>query len=64
MLSSFVLDTINGKPWDLSDVQALEGYRNYYKSIEGEAIDKLVSHVGDKYKVDIVKMIKDQIRGA
>lgn len=62
MLSSFVLDTINGKTWDIGDIQALEGYRNYYKSVEGEAIDGLVKHVGDKYSVDIVKMIKDQLR--
>lgn len=63
MLSSFVLDSVNGKAWELSDVQALEGYRNYYKSIEGKAIDELVNHIGDKYNVDIVKMIKTQLRG-
>lgn len=62
MLSSFVLDTINGKRWGLEDVQVLEGYRNYYRMVEGEVIDNIVTHIGDKYNVDIVKMLKEQLR--
>lgn len=62
MLSSFVLDTLNGNRWDLEDVRALEGYRNYYHMVEGEVIDNIVTHIGDKYNVDIVKMLKEQLR--
>ena len=63
MLASFVLDTINGHTWDLNDVQVLDGYRNYYRMVEGETIDNIVKAIGDKYNVDIVKMIKEQLRG-
>jgi len=62
MLSSFVLDTVNGTPWELEDIQVLEGYRNYFKMIEGDTIDALVNHIGEKYNVDIVKMIKEQLK--
>ena len=62
MLSSFVLDTQHGTPWSLEDVQTLDGYRNYYRMVEGETIDNIVSHVGEKYDVDIVKMINEQLR--
>lgn len=62
MLSSFVLDTMNGVPWDKNDVQVMEGYRNYYRMVEGKTIDNIVEHVGQKYKVDIVKMIKSELR--
>lgn len=62
MLSNYVLDRKNGMPWDLGDIQVLEGYRNYYRMVEGEAIDKLVEHIGEKYDVDIVKLIKEDLK--
>lgn len=62
MLASYVMDKQNGINWDLNDVQILEGYRNYYRMIEGETIDKIVEHIGNKFKVNIVKMIKDDLR--
>ena len=64
MLSSFVLDTQHGTAWPLEDIQQLEGYRNYYRMVEGEAIDALVSHIGEKYGVNIPKMIKEQMRAS
>lgn len=62
MLTSYVLDTKNGISWDKNDVQVMEGYRNYYHMVEGEAIDRIVEHIGEKYGVNIVKMIKDDLR--
>lgn len=62
MLSNYVLDRQNGNPWALEDIQVLEGLRNYYRMVEGETIDRIVAHVGDKYRVDIVKLIKEDLR--
>lgn len=62
MLSSYVLDRQNGNPWSLVDIQVLDGYRNYYKMVEGETIDRIIAHVGAKYGVDIVKLIKEDLR--
>ena len=62
MLASYVMDKQNGIQWELNDVQVLEGYRNYYRMIEGTAIDKIVHHVGNKFHVNIVKMIKSDLR--
>lgn len=62
MLASYIMDKKNGAEWDKSDVQTMEGYRNYYRMIEGETIDKMVAHVGDKFGVDVVKLIKDDLR--
>lgn len=61
MLFSYVRDKQNGIGWDKADIQTMEGYRNYYKMIEGEAIDRIVDHVGNKLGVDIVKLIKDDL---
>ena len=62
MLCSFTLDSLNNKPWPLEDVQRLEGLRNYYHMVEGEAIDAIVKHIGDKYNTNIPQMIKEQLR--
>ena len=62
MLASYVKDRQNGNPWDLSDIRIMEGYRNYYRMVEGETINKLVAHVGNKLGVDIVELIKEDLR--
>ena len=62
MLNSFVLDSINGKKWPLNDIQVLDGYRNYYKMVEGDTIDNIVNKIGNKYGVDIVELIKKQLK--
>lgn len=63
MLSSYIMDKKNGISWDISDVQVMEGYRNYYRMVEGDTIDKMVEHIAHKFNVDVVEMIKNDIRG-
>lgn len=62
MLASYIMDKRNGKDWDKSDIQTMEGYRNYYRMIEGDTIDKMVAHIGEKFGVDVVQLIKDDLR--
>ena len=62
MLASYIMDKKNGKDWDKSDVQTMEGYRNYYRMIEGDTIDKMVAHIGEKFSVNVVQLIKDDLR--
>lgn len=61
-LSSFVLDTQSGNYWDLESVQVLDGLRNYYRMVEKDVIDGIVASVNEKYSVDIVNMIREQLR--
>lgn len=62
MLASYVMDRKNGIVWNKSDIQTMEGYRNYYRMIEGENIDKIIGHIGEKFNVNIVRMIKDDLK--
>ena len=62
MLASYVMDKQNGRPWDIEDVRVLEGYRTYYKMVEGETIDRIVDHVGNKFGVSIPHLIKQDLR--
>lgn len=62
MLASYIMDKKNGKDWDKSDVQTMEGYRNYYRMIEGDTIDKMVAHVSEKFGIDVVQLIKNDLK--
>lgn len=62
MLSSYVMDRLHGQRWDKSDIQQMEGFRSYYRMVEGETIDKIIEHIGQKFDVDIVQLIKEDLR--
>lgn len=62
MLTSYILDRKNGVSWEKNDIQVMEGYRNYYRMVERDTIDELVSNIGKKFGVDVVGMIKEDLR--
>lgn len=62
MLENFIMDSKNNIPWDVSDVQVMEGLRSYYKMVEGETIDRIVAHVNQKFGVRVESMIKKAMR--
>lgn len=62
MLASYVMDKLNGRSWSISDVQVMDGYRNYYTMVEGDVIGRIVSHIGEKFNVNIPRMIKNDLR--
>lgn len=63
-LTNYVLDSKNGSPWNKTDVQALEGTRNYYRTVERENIDKIVAQINQKFSVDVEYMIKQDLQTA
>ena len=62
MLRSYALDHKNGVSWSKNDVQVLDGFRNYYKMVEGETIDKIVAHISGVLDVNIPALIKQDLR--
>lgn len=62
MVSSYIMDRMHGEIWDKSDIQTMEGYRNYYRMVEGESIDQLLEHIGQKFDVDVVQLIKEDLK--
>lgn len=62
MLSNYVLDKKNGKSWNREDIQVMEGYRSYYKMVEKETIDRIVDYINKKFDVNVIKMIKEDLR--
>ena len=61
-LTAYVLDHKSGILWDLQEVQAMEGLRSYYRMVEGEAIDRIVAFIGDKFGVNIPELIKNDLK--
>lgn len=61
MIHNYAMDKINGKGWELSEVQALSGTYSYYKMVEGEDIDNIVKHISDKLNVNILELMKSDL---
>ncbi len=64
MLANYIMDSKSGVRWDKTDVQVMDGYRCYYRMIEGDTIDRIVAHINGKFNVDVVKMIRADLRAA
>lgn len=58
MVSSYIMDSKNGKPWPLEEVRHMDGLRNYYRQIEGEHIDKILVYLGNRFGVNVLEMIR------
>lgn len=61
MLFNYAMDRKNGNAWPLEDVQHMEGLRSYYRMVEGEEIDNIVTQLSQKVGVDIIMSIKSDL---
>ena len=61
-LCNFVLDTKNGKPWDLDEVQSFNGRLSYYKMIEKKYFTDLIERANKKWNVNVEGMIKSYMK--
>lgn len=61
-LHSFIVDTQNGNKWELGEVQELNGLYSYYRMVEKKTIDAIIEHVNKKHGVNVIEMIKEQLR--
>jgi len=62
MLHSYILDRRNGVSWDKHDVQVLDGYYNYYRMVEKDAIDGIIKHINEKMGADVLRDIREDLR--
>ena len=61
-LTSFAKDFKADMPWTREDTQILAGQLSYYRMVEGDTIDAIVKHIGEKHGVDISCAIKEILR--
>lgn len=63
MINNYILDRRSGKLWELHDLQVLMGLHQYYRMVEPTYIDSVIQFNNDKYRVDVLEMIKKDMAG-
>lgn len=62
MLYNYITDKKNGVQWSREDVQVMQGLYSYYRMVEGETIDAIIKHTNDKMGVDVLRMMREDLR--
>lgn len=62
MLHNYIVDKQNAVQWSLNDIQVMKGLHSYYCSVEEKTINALVAHINAKMGVDVMRMIKDDLK--
>lgn len=62
-LCSFILDTKNGKAWDIEDVMHLRGQLSYYTMVEKEYFNKIIDQQNKKWNVNVYEMFREYLSG-
>lgn len=62
MLYNYITDKKNGVAWSREDLMVMQGLHSYYRMVEERAIDAIVQHINDKMRVDVIRLIKDDLR--
>ena len=60
-LCNFILDTKNGKPWDLDEVRSLSGLLSYYRMIEKDYFNNIIKKANEKWHVNVDKMFESYL---
>lgn len=62
MLYNYITDKRKGISWPREDIQTMQGLHSYYRMVEPETIDAIVKHTNEKMEIDVLRLIKDDLR--
>lgn len=62
MLHNYVTDKRRGVAWEKSDIQTMQGLISYYRMVEEENIDAIIKHLNEKMNVNVMQLIKEDLR--
>ena len=62
MMYNYISDKRSGVAWPREDIMAMQGLHSYYRMVEPEAIDAIVKHTNEKLGVDVLLVIKEDLR--
>ena len=62
VLTSYIADIKRGTRWSQEDAQVLAGQTSYYRMVEGETIDRIISHINQKNEVDVMAELKKDLK--
>lgn len=58
MVFNYLMDRKNGRRWDISDLQEMQGLRSYYHMVEPGIIDSIIRHMNEKCGADFDASLK------
>ncbi|MCL2052842.1 MAG: hypothetical protein FWG90_00150 [Oscillospiraceae bacterium] len=61
MLDNYIRDRQSGRGWDRHDIQVLLGLISYYRMVEREYIDYVISQYSKKHRLNIEICIRQDI---
>ena len=62
MLSAYAMDRLHGIRWSYEDLAHMDGVKAYYRSIEGETIDRILAYLNKKFGFDLEKAIRADLK--
>lgn len=62
MLYNYITDKKNGVAWSREDLMVMQGLHSYYRMVEERAIDAIVQHINEKMNVNVIRLIKEDLR--
>ena len=60
--ANYITDKRNGVEWSREDLMVMQGLHSYYRMVEEKTIDGIVKHINEKMGVDVLRLIKDDLR--
>lgn len=63
MCNSYILDRKKGVRWELHDVQTFSGLISYYLMVEKDYISHVIDHYNQKYHINLMQCIHDDLGG-
>lgn len=64
MISNYVMDKKSGVRWPLEVIQEMDGLRSYYYMIDSEGADGMMAYLSNRFNVNIMEEIKNDLRAA
>ena len=61
MVNNLILDTLNGKRWEIGDVQHVRGLLSYYMMVEEGYFKSMIEKYNEKYNVNFYAIIKSYL---
>lgn len=62
MMYNYITDKRNGIEWSREDIQTMQGLHSYYRMVEESVIDAIIKHINEKMGVDVLRLVKEDLR--
>lgn len=62
MMFNYITDKRKGIEWSREDIMVMQGLHSYYRMVEETVIDAIVKHINEKMGVDVLRLIKEDLR--